>query len=151
MLKSLTASTPENLCRIVNGIVLSKRTLNLGYQGQGVSPLLYKHKVGGLTLNWINGAVPGTITFASDLNFQEIVAAIEAVTPGSAHLFKVDAGGGLALAFWDDNDGVSVLAGTANSYFGFSASSETQITKANAVTHVVVDSLSHTYTAFYNE
>jgi len=150
MLKSITAPTHSELCRLVNGLITSTRVLNVGPDQNG-SPVpsnnLYKHPIAGLTLNWS----AGTYTFLSDLTFKEIVAALN-FGDDDWHLYKVDANGGLVLALWNDLTPVSIEPGTANTYFGLPATSTDQVAiPDNQIVTIDTDPVNRCWVCFYTE
>lgn len=124
IVKFMKASSAEAMTRQLNGIITGKRDLVRGRDQSGNPPAapnnLFKHPVDGLTLIF---TTPGfTVTFSADLHLKDIVDEINtAAGTDIAYLYKVDANGGMVLAFWDDTTPVVMLhTGTANAYFGFS-------------------------------
>lgn len=151
----IKAKDPEQLTRLLNGLVLSKTNLSLG-RDQGplaVTGDLYKHPVKNLTL--IFGTPAVTVTFSDNLDLTHIVAEINAAA-GSviAHLIRLDDNGGQVLALWNDTTPVILLStGTANTYFGFSTTLadpmlEQSPTAATDIIEIVVEPLSRQYVAF---
>lgn len=154
MLKVITASTREELERKTRGRILGKYILNVG-RDINPSPAaapnnLYKHPVDGLTLNW-TGAAPNTVTFVGDLDFREIVAAINAVED-VAHLEKVDANGGVVLSLYGEVDAVQLSPGTANAYLGLPAGTTAQGgMDAATIISITLDPSNRCWACFYNE
>lgn len=156
-LKFIKAATAEGMARAINGIITGKRDLVAG-RDQSPTPAvapnnLYKHPINGLTL--IFTAPVGTVTFVGNRDYKQILADIVAVVPGIAHLWKVDANGGMVLAFWDDTTPVVMShLGTANAYFGFSTTvadpdlTQSVIPPAN-IKSMLIDVLSRQFVTFY--
>lgn len=155
-LKFIKSATAEGLTRLINGLIKGKRNLVLG-KDQTPTPAaaphnLYKHPVAGLTLEFTTPA--GTVTFSDNLDCNEIIAEINALSGAGAHLYKVDDNGGMVLALWDDTTPVVLKAtGTANGYFGFPTSAsalltQTAVAPAN-IKSIIVDVLSRQFIAFY--
>ena len=156
-IKIIKSATAEGMARSLNGIISGKRDLIAGRDSSpnpAAAPNnLYKHPINGLTL--IFTAPVGTVTFVGDRDYKQIIADIVAVAPGVPHLWKVDANGGMVLAFWDDAAPV-VLShlGTANTYFGFSTTpadpdlTQTVINPAN-IKSMLIDVLSRQFITFY--
>lgn len=124
ILKSMTASTQEELTRLINGLIKSKFNLVMG-KDQRPNPAaapdnLYKHPLNGKTLIFTAPAV--TVTFSADVDFKEIVDQINTQAGSEvAHLLKETSNGGLLLVLWNDVTPVVLSeTGTANAYFGFS-------------------------------
>lgn len=157
-IKCIKSATAEGMVRSLNGMVLSKRNLVAGRDTRpnpSAAPNnLYKHPVNGLTLIFTVPVV--TVTFAADLTSVQIVAAILAANAATgAHLWKVDANGGMVLALWNDAAPVTLAdTGTANSYFGFSTTAadpdlvQTAINPAN-IKSMLIDVLSRQFITFY--
>jgi len=151
----IKAKDPEQLSRLLNGLVSSKTNLSVG-RDQGplaVTGDLYKHPVGGLTLNFATPA--GTVTFSANLDLHHIVSEINAAV-GSvvAHLMKSDDNGGQVLVLWNDTTPVVLLeTGTANSYFGFSTTTaDPKLTQSPTnptdIIEILIEPLSRQYVAF---
>jgi hypothetical protein len=151
----IKAKDPEQLSRLLNGLVLSKKNLSLGRDlGPRAMPGdLYKHPVAGLTLIF---TTPGfTVTFSANLDLKHIVAEINtAAGKDIAHLIHFDDNGGQVLAIWDDTTPVVMLStGTANTYFGFSTTvADPHLTQTatdpDNIVAIVVEILSRQYVAF---